>query len=132
MKNFIKKLPLVGFLGRYLYNLLRINNIKHRLVVLENLTISQQQQIQEQQQQIQNQQQQIATLKNELENSKNAISQEMDFKLADLMLHHSLSLSHRIDQFVFDANIELKNSINSPDEKLSNIATMATKLSDEK
>lgn len=125
MKNFIKKLPLVGFLGRYLYNLLRINNIKHRLVVLENLTISQQQQIQDQQQQ-------IATLKNELENSKNAISQEMDFKLADLMLHHSLSLRHRIDQFVFDANIELKNSINSPDEKLSNIATMATKLSDEK
>lgn len=125
MKNFIKKLPLVGFLGRYLYNLLRINNIKHRLVVLENLTISQQQQIQDQQQQ-------IATLKNELENSKNAISQEMDFKLADLMLHHSLSLHHRIDQFVFDANIELKNSINLPDEKLSNIATMATKLSDEK
>lgn len=125
MKNFIKKLPLVGFLGRYLYNLLRINNIKHRLVVLENLTISQQQQIQDQQQQ-------IATLKNELENSKNAISQEMDFKLADLMLHHSLSLRHRIDQFVFDANIELKNSINLPDEKLSNIATMATKLSDEK
>lgn len=125
MKNFIKKLPLVGFLGRYLYNLLRINNIKHRLVVLENLTISQQQQIQDQQQQ-------IATLKNELENSKNAISQEMDFKLADLMLHHSLSLRHRIDQFVFDANIELKNSINSPDEKLSNIATMATKLSDGK
>lgn len=125
MKNFIKKLPLVGFLGRYLYNLLRINNIKHGLVVLENLIISQQQQIQDQQQQ-------IATLKNELENSKNAISQEMDFKLADLMLHHSLSLRHRIDQFVFDANIELKNSINSPDEKLSNIATMATKLSDEK
>lgn len=125
MKNFIKKLPLVGFLGRYLYNLLRINNIKHRLVVLENLIISQQQQIQDQQQQ-------IATLKNELENSKNAISQEMDFKLADLMLHHSLSLRHRIDQFVFDANIELKNIINSPDEKLSNIATMATKLSDEK
>ncbi|MDO9265991.1 MAG: hypothetical protein Q7U00_02810 [Sulfurimonas sp.] len=125
MKNFIKKLPLVGFLGRYLYNLLRINNIKHGLVVLENLIISQQQQIQDQQQQ-------IAMLKNELENSKNAISQEMDFKLADLMLHHSLSLRHRIDQFVFDANIELKNSINSPDEKLSNIATMATKLSDEK
>lgn len=118
MKNFIKKLPLVGLLGRYLYNLLRINNIKHRLVVLENLTISQQQQ--------------IDALKNELENSKNAISQEMDFKLADLMLHHSLSLRHRIDQFVFDANIELKNSINSPDEKLSNIATMATKLSDGK
>lgn len=125
MKNFIKKLPLVGFLGRYLYNLLRINNIKHGLVVLENLIISQQQQIQDQQQQ-------IDALKNELENSKNAISQEMDFKLADLMLHHSLSLRHRIDQFVFDANIELKNSINSPDEKLSNIATMATKLSDEK
>lgn len=125
MKNFIKKLPLVGFLGRYLYNLLRINNIKHRLVVLENLTITQQQQIQDQQQQ-------IDALKSELQNSKNAISQEMDFKLADLMLHHSLSLRHRIDQFVFDANIELKNSINSPDEKLSNIATMATKLSDEK
>lgn len=125
MKNFIKKLPLVGFLGRYLYNLLRINNIKHRLVVLENLTITQQQQIQDQQQQ-------IDALKSELQNSKNAISQEMDFKLADLMLHHSLSLRHRIDQFVFDANIELKNSINSPEEKLSNIATMATKLSDEK
>lgn len=125
MKNFIKKLPLVGFLGRYLYNLLRINNIKHRLVVLENLTITQRQQIQDQQQQ-------IDALKSELQNSKNAISQEMDFKLADLMLHHSLSLRHRIDQFVFDANIELKNSINSPDEKLSNIATMATKLSDEK
>ncbi len=55
----------------------------------------------------------------------------MDFKLAELMLHHSLSLHHRIDQFIFDANIELKNSINSPDEKLSNIAIMATKISDE-
>ncbi|MDD5399884.1 MAG: hypothetical protein PHQ93_01675 [Sulfurimonas sp.] len=121
MKNFIKKLPLIGFLGRYLYNLLRINNIKHRLVVLENLTITQQRQIQDQQQQ-------IDALKNELESSKNII----DFKLADLMLHHSLSLRHRIDQFVFDANIELKNSINSPEEKLLNIAAMATKLSDEK
>ncbi|MDD2449900.1 MAG: glycosyltransferase [Sulfurimonas sp.] len=118
LKDKIKAIPALGFLTRWIYNILRINNIKHNVYMQQNqlnvLTQQLQQQSQQMQQQLQQQSQQIEALNSTI---KQQVSKEILFQ--------SLSFGQRIDQFIFDAKIDMKNSNSSVEslEKLPRIFT---------
>lgn len=109
LKDKIKAIPILGFFTRWLYNIARLNNIKHNIYIQQNQLNALSQQVQQQSQQIQQQSQQIQQLNSTI---KQQISKEILFQ--------SLSFGQRIDQFIFDAKIDMKNS-NSSVESLEKL-----------
>lgn len=97
MKNFIKNTPLLGFLARWLNNLVRLNNLKYKVDILQD----------------QNQllRQQLQNLQEIVEHGRLDIREEIKKEVADQIFYQSLSLQQRVDQFIFDSNIELKTKI---------------------
>ncbi len=91
MKNFISKIPILGWFLRLINNILRLNNLKHTVIM-------QQKQLQDQKEQLQKQQQQL-----------NALMNSIDSKVAEQISYQSVSFQQRIDQFIHDTKIDLKN-----------------------
>lgn len=97
MKESIKKIPIIGFLLRWINNLVRLNNLKHRVIVLEEQNILLKSEVE--------------FLKAEMASIQNTIQSSV----AKQIFYQSLSLQQRVDQFIFDANIEINKKI-SQDE----------------
>lgn len=94
IKNKLKSIPILGWIARWSNNLLHLNNIKHRVHV-------QQRQIEDLKQQLYDQQLKIDTLLQS--------DYSIDEKIAQTMSFQVDSFQERIDQFLFDAKINLKN-----------------------
>ena len=140
MKQFIKKIPILGWFLRWSYNLLRLNNIKYSVfrhqqsieVLHGHLEMQgkhlqaqqarideQQSKIDEQQSKIDEQQGSIAGLQeliqeqqthiNEQEFKINSLRDSINSEVAKQISYQSVSFQQRIDQFIFDAKIDLKN-----------------------
>ena len=97
MKESIKKIPIIGFLLRWINNLVRLNNLKHRVIVLEEQNILLKSEVE--------------FLKAEMASIQNTIQSSV----AKQIFYQSLSLQQRVDQFIFDSNIEINKKI-SQDE----------------
>lgn len=100
-----EKIPLIGFLIRWLKNLARLNNLKFRVDILQN-------QNDELKKEVTQMQQQIDSLKAHLQ----TMEQNLPNVVAKEIFYESLSLQQRVDQFIFDANIELKTKIAKENE----------------
>ncbi|MEA1892775.1 MAG: glycosyltransferase family 1 protein [Campylobacterota bacterium] len=98
LKTKIKSIPILGWCLRWGNNLLRLNNLKHRVHVQQKQIENLNQQLDDQQFQIQNLKQDIKFFKKHIDT---AIAKEISFQ--------SVSFQQRIDQFIFDAKIDLKN-----------------------
>jgi len=106
LKNRIKSIPILGWSLRWINNLLRLNNLKHTVFIQQNS-------INELSKQIEIQQNSINELSREIEiqqNSINELSREINTTIAKEISFQSASFQQRIDQFIFDAKIELKNA----------------------
>ncbi len=115
IKQKIKKIPFISLLARWTYNILRINNLKHKVFISLNQIEQLQTQTNEQKNEIENLKNEIENLKNEIENLKNEIPNEISKEI----LFQSQSFQQRIDQFIFDTKIDIKNFENSnPKQKL--------------
>lgn len=112
LKNKIKSIPLVGWLVRWSYNLLRLNNTKHRVH-------KQQQAIVELQQITEELRLDNIRLKEELRNENIQKSKILEDRLKNIdkivktdiakqISYQSDSFQQRLDQFIFDTKIELK------------------------
>jgi|GEM_PF-4065023 len=111
MKESIKKIPIVGFLARWLNNLARLNNLKHKVIVLEDQNISLKSDIVKLQEQNISLNSEVEFLKAEMASIQSTIQSSV----AKQIFYQSLSLQQRVDQFIFDANIEINKKI-SQDE----------------
>lgn len=107
MKEKINKIPLIGFLIRWLNNLVRLNNLKFKTVVLEEEIKVLKEQNLAHLQNLAYLQQQMDSLKAHLQD----MEQNLPKVVAKEIFYESLSLQQRVDQFIFDANIELKTKI---------------------
>ena len=92
LKNRIKSIPILGWFLRWINNLLRLNNLKHTVFIQQNSINELSKQIEIQQ------------------NSINELSREINTTIAKEISFQSASFQQRIDQFIFDAKIELKNA----------------------
>lgn len=109
------------FLKRYINNLIRLNNLNFRVDILQNKNEAQKEklsllhrELDSLKEQLQIQKEDLSCTKNELDALKEKIlTHEKKFPqlIAKEIFYQSLSLQQRIDQFVFDANIELKTKI---------------------
>ncbi|PHS58171.1 MAG: hypothetical protein COB17_04035 [Sulfurimonas sp.] len=104
-KQSIKKIPILGWFLRWSYNLLRLNNIKHSVYIHQTLINTQQSQLK--QQQILIDKLELKLTKRELEII--SLQSSIDTKIAKQISYQSVSFQQRIDQFIFDTKIELKN-----------------------
>lgn len=105
MKETIKKIPIIGFVARWFYNLLRLNNLKFRVMVLEEESRSLRKRCKELQEQ-------SSSFASQLQEQE----QKLPTLIAKEIFYQSLSLQQRVDQFIFDANIELKAKITKENE----------------
>jgi len=120
LKNRIKSIPILGWFLRWINNLLRLNNLKHTVFIQQNSINELSKQIEIQQnsinelsKQIEIQQNSINELSKQIEiqqNSINELSREINTTIAKEISFQSASFQQRIDQFIFDAKIELKNA----------------------
>ena len=137
LKQKIKSVPLLGWFVRWSYNLLRLNNIKHSLFILQNQVNLQQTHINHQQTHINHQQAQIneLILQNkelslqieeiiskkvfkqlpiELEEMlpkkvKEELKVQVPKEVAQEMFFQAETLQQRVDRFIVDTKIDLKN-----------------------
>lgn len=113
LKQRIKKLPFVSLFARWVYNILRINNLKYRVFISSNQIEQLQIQTNIQKELINQIQKEITDFKNEMQKEitdfKNIIPNEVSKEI----LFQSLSFQQRIDQFIFDTKIDIKNLENS-------------------
>lgn len=108
LKDKIKSIPFIGWLLRWGYNILRLNNLKHR--------VDKHQQTIEELQEIINQQQ-IEINKLIIDNKRNIqnyktlndrLDEKINTSVAKQISFQSDSFQQRLDQFIFDTKIELK------------------------
>ncbi|MDD2357136.1 MAG: hypothetical protein PHX13_04425 [Thiovulaceae bacterium] len=99
MKQILKKIPFVGVLLRWFYNLSRLNSLKHRVYIQE-------QQIALLIQSVNNLQNELSQTRDELNQTKNELSAAVTSEVAKEILYQSLSFQQRIDQFIFDMKID--------------------------
>ena len=110
LKEAIKSIPFIGWLSRWTYNLLRLNNLKHTVF--------------RHSQQIQNLQEQI----NKIIIDNDNLNKKMKQTIAKEIFYQSMSFQQRIDQFLFDAKMkldsnsskQLPDSLNFPQDFLDN------------
>ena len=102
-----------------LKNIFRLNNLKH-IVTMQQEQLqnqqkdlqSQQEQFQSQQEQFQSQQELLKLFHEQLQNQQqeiNDIQNSIDAKVAKQISYQSVSFQQRIDQFIHDTKIDLKN-----------------------
>jgi glycosyltransferase involved in cell wall biosynthesis len=98
IKNKIKSIPLIGWFIRFIYNLIRLNNIKHTLF--------------QQQKQIKAQKRQIDQQAKDIKKLQSILSKEIDKRVATQVAKqitfHTDAFSQRLDQYIFDSKIESK------------------------
>ena len=122
MKETIKKIPVLGFLARWFYNLLRLNNLKFRVGQVEEELKTLRESFAKLQAQEEELKAKLQAQEEELEFKLQTQEEELEFKLQTLeknlsnmiakeIFYQSLSLQQRVDQFAFDAKIELKTKI---------------------
>ena len=105
VKSKIKSIPFFGWFGRFIYNILRINNLKHTAFINQNRIASLEHQNVMQQKQLISLQKQLILKQKEIDSIRDTI----DSKIAKEMHFQSLSVQHRMDQFIFDSKITKKN-----------------------
>lgn len=122
MKETIKKIPVLGFLARWFYNLLRLNNLKFRVGQVEEELKTLRESFAKLQAQEEELKAKLQAQEEELEANLQVQEEKLEFKLQTLeknlsnmiakeIFYQSLSLQQRVDQFAFDAKIELKTKI---------------------
>lgn len=135
LKQFIKKIPFVSFFARWTYNILRINNLKHRVFISseEIQRLTNQLQIQSNaQNELVNQLQIQSNTQNELVNQLQIQIQAQNKEISDLkniipneiskeILFQSLSFQQRLDQFIFDSKIDFQNFNKNSDPKIEKL-----------
>ncbi len=104
VKQKIKSIPFLGWLLRWSYNLLRLNNIKHNVYKHQHILNEMQNKINEQEVQILDLQHLIHIQQNEIEKRQKYIEE----KLYKQLSYQSDSLNERIDQFIHDNKIDSK------------------------
>ena len=112
MKKFIKKIPVLGWFLRWSYNLLRLNNLKHFVYVHQHSIETIQNHLETSNRHIQAQQERLESQKTQLESQQaqiNSFENSIDSKIAKQISYQSVSFQQRIDQFIFDTKIDLKN-----------------------
>ena len=114
MKKFLKNIPIVGWFLRTIYNIIKINDLKQTIYV-------QQQNIQNLEAYVQSQQQNIQNIELTLNNISDNISKIVTKEI----FYHMLSIHQRVDQFIFDSKIILKNKTNSTDLKKMDFKTQS-------
>ncbi|MCK9474028.1 hypothetical protein [Sulfurimonas sp.] len=97
-------MKIIDFLRRYIKNLATLNNLKHRVDILEEQNSSLKSEVRALQEQ-------NKAFKTEIDSIENII----ESAVAKQIFYQSLSLGQRVDQFIFDANIELSGKITSKD-----------------
>ena len=118
-KEKIKSIPFFGWLLRWGYNLLKLNNLKHTVFM-------QQEQIKN----IRQQNQQLVTRVDSMQKENQQLSMKIDelsrrmnSEVSKEITFQSLSFQQRIDQFIFDTKIKLQkdNLIDSKLDTLENL-----------
>ncbi len=109
------------FLKRYINNLARLNNLNFRVDILQNKNEDQieklfllHREIDSLKEQLQMQKEDMSRTKNEINSLK---EKELSQLIAKEIFYQSLSLQQRVDQFAFDAKIELKAKISETAEE---------------
>jgi len=131
MKDFLKKIPLLGWFLRFLYNILRINNLKHTVYMQQTQLQNQQIQLQDQQRQLQDQQRQLqdqqmttdsikASLSH-IQDEFNSLNQNIDSIVVKEIFHNMLGVHQRVDQFIFDSKILINSDTPEASAKLESI-----------
>ena len=92
-------MKIIDFLRRYIKNLVTLKNLICRVDILEEQNSSLKSEIE------------IDSIKTEIDSIKNSI----ESAVAKQIFYQSLSLEQRVDQFIFDANIEISRKITSKD-----------------
>ena len=102
--NRINNLPYIGFVFRWLYSFIRLSNTRHGFLMM--------------QQEVNILKSEIGSLKSEIGSLKSEVSLQLQSQKNDMpsliskeIYYQSKSFQQQIDQFVFDANIELKTKI---------------------
>ncbi len=123
LKQKIKSIPFVGWLSRWSYNILRLNNTKHRVYKHQQAIVELQRIIEElsletrrykKEMELQNiQHKKEMQIKNEqilkmIENKFLSVDDIIKKDIAQQISYQSDSFQQRLDQFIFDTKIELK------------------------
>lgn len=98
--NRINNLPYIGFVFRWLYSFIRLSNTRQGFLSVQN-------EINVLKSEIDVLKSEIDVFRSELELQKN----NMPSLVSKEIYYQSKSFQQQIDQFVFDANIELKTKI---------------------
>ena len=111
----LKSIPILGWLSRWAYNILRLNNTKHRVYKQQQAIVELQRITEElRHENLQNKQMmnkvvnENKLLKNQLDTTLENIDKTINTKIAKQISYQSDSFQQRLDQFIFDTNIELK------------------------
>jgi len=122
LKEMLRTLPLAGWLLRWTNTLMRLNNLKHRVLVQEEA--------------IRQLHEQIGKLSSSAENTEKVL-QKIEGKLAIQEQHAARQISfqsavmhQRIDQFIFDTKTDLE-SLDTKEEVANSIADNAAPLLDD-
>ncbi|MGE4420281.1 MAG: hypothetical protein AB7D38_10705 [Sulfurimonas sp.] len=99
------------FLKRYINNLVRLNNLNFRVDILQNENKAQKEKLSLLHRELDSLKEQLQIQKEDMSFTKNEIEKNIPQLIAKEIFYQSLSLQQRVDQFVFDANIELKTKI---------------------
>ena len=109
--NRINNLPYIGFVFRWLYSFIRLSNTRHGFLMM-------QQEVNILKSEIGSLKSEIGSLKSEIGSLKSEVSLQLQSQKNDMpsliskeIYYQSKSFQQQIDQFVFDANIELKTKI---------------------
>lgn len=111
MKETIKKIPVLGFLARWFYNLLRLNNLKFRVGQIEEELKTLKESFAKLQAQEEELEAKLQIQEEELQFKLQTLEKNLSNMIAKEIFYQSLSLQQRVDQFAFDAKIELKTKI---------------------
>ncbi len=119
LKSKIKSIPFVGWFSRWIYNILRMNNTKHRVykqqqaieelqriteeLRLENIRCKDELKIE-----IINHKKEIEMKNAQMLNMLDSLQNSVKTDIAKQISYQSDSFQQRLDQFIFDTKIELK------------------------
>lgn len=99
-----------------LKNIFRLNNLKHIVTMQQEQLQNQQKDLQSQQEQFQSQQELLKLFHEQLQNQQqeindiqNSIESKINSAVAHQISYQSVSFQQRIDQFIHDTKIDLKN-----------------------
>ena len=126
LKNKIKSIPFFGWLARWSYNILRLNNTKHRVykqqqaivelqriteeLRLENLKVKDELRIEADKYklEINNHKKEIEIKDEQIMTILKSLQDDVKTDIAKQISYQSDSFQQRLDQFIFDTKIELK------------------------